>query len=136
MFTFVRQESGDFICSHEKKEQINSWSTWVFLQKGRFLKKPVSRRFSYAGSKISLIRKRCKSNHSKFYVIKGFHTYGNYLTYVRKSADIMKEPSIRMQLRRVSSLLRKKMRIAQNKANIITDRKLITEYMKYGHTYH
>ena len=103
---------------------------------GKIFENQLIRRFSYAGSKIHLIRKRCKSNHSKFYVIKGFHTYGNYLTYVRKSADIMKEPSIRMQLRRVSSLLRKKMRIAQNKANIITDRKLITEYMKYGHTYH
>ena len=173
MFTFVRQESGDVICSHEKKGTnkkleylgfsfdgkrvfLKEASVGKFYTKmdrhikrslgkaihmnndtyGKIFENQLIRRFSYAGSKIHLIRKRCKSNHSKFYVIKGFHTYGNYLTYVRKSADIMKEPSIRMQLRRVSSLLRKKMRIAQNKANIITGRKLITEYMKYGHTYH
>lgn len=173
LFTFVRQESGDVICSHEKKGTnkkleylgfsfdgkrvfLKEASVGKFYTKmdrhikrslgkaihmnndtyGKIFENQLIRRFSYAGSKIHLIRKRCKSNHSKFYVIKGFHTYGNYLTYVRKSADIMKEPSIRMQLRRVSSLLRKKMRIAQNKANIITGRKLITEYMKYGHTYH
>ena len=53
----------------KKKEQIKNRSIWVFLQKGRFLKKPVNRRFSYAGAKIHLIRKRCKSNHSNFYVI-------------------------------------------------------------------
>lgn len=62
-------------------------------------------RFTFAGSQTHPLRIRDKKNHSKFIRIKNKVTYGNFLTYVNKSAIIMDEPAIKQQLRRVSNKL-------------------------------
>lgn len=103
---------------------------------GKIFENQLIYKFSYAGAKIHLIRKRSATNPSKFYVIKGRHTYGNYLTYVRKSATTMMNPAIAKQLRRTSYILKKKITYAKNQTNMMSEWKIKNEILKYGRIYH
>lgn len=81
------------------------------ILKGVIFESKLIKKFSYAGAKIHVLRKRSAKDHSKFVICHNGkskqHRWGNYLTYVRKSSLIMEKEDIKKQLRRHTSKLKR-----------------------------
>ena len=83
--------------------------------KGIIFERHLISQFTYAGSKSHRIYKRSKTS-KRFYTLPAMKSYGNYLTYVRKSAEVMGEPKIARQLRRCTNKLSKSIKWAKEQA--------------------
>lgn len=92
-------------------------------------------RFTFAGSRTHPLRIRDKNNHSKFIKIKNKVTYGNFLTYVNKSAIIMNEPAIKHQLKRVSKKLNRYILLAKEDVSKRMTYIIRKQIEKYGRVY-
>lgn len=82
--------------------------------RGTIFERRLITRFTKAGSRQHRIYKRARTRKC-FYTLPAMKTYGNYFTYVEKSAEIMNEPKIRRQLRRSANKLSKCIKDAKNK---------------------
>ena len=91
-------------------------------------------RYTYAGSLIRPLYTKSKKN-GKFHRLKGVVKFGNYLTYVKKSANVTNSTIINKQLRHCTNILSKKINMAKVAIQKNKIDKDVFQYLKYGRIY-
>ena len=100
--------------------------------KGKIFEHGLISRYTGAGSKSHKVYRRLKNG---CFVLSSKRSYGNYLTYAYKSAEIMSSKEIIRQVSRCSNKLNKKIKYAKEQVAKSLYRRALYQFFTYGKTY-
>lgn len=100
--------------------------------KGKVFEYRLIKHYTAAGAKTHRIYRRTKN---KRFVLSSKRSYGNYLSYVYKSADLMNSTNIRHQISRCSNKLNKMIKDAKAKIRKSLSARAFAQLCKYGRSY-